>query len=112
VLMGLRYDPALIKQLLKGVRTMKESATYQAILEEGRAEGEAKGKAEGAAEEAQRILLRIGTRTLGEPDAAAQAAIAALADRDRLEALIDRVPDVKTWEELLAKPRSGRKPKR
>ncbi|HMC64638.1 MAG TPA: hypothetical protein VKI65_06845 [Gemmataceae bacterium] len=61
------------------------------------------------AEEAQRILLRVGTKTFGAPDAATQAAIAEIIDRERLEAMIDRVGEVKSWLELLAKPRSQRR---
>jgi predicted transposase YdaD len=34
ILMGLEYDQAVARQLLRGVRIMKESVTYQAILEE------------------------------------------------------------------------------
>jgi hypothetical protein len=37
--MGLRYPTELITRLLEGVQTMKESTTYQAILQEGRIEG-------------------------------------------------------------------------
>jgi hypothetical protein len=40
VLMGLRYPRILAAQLLQGVLGMKEPATYQAIVEEGRAEGD------------------------------------------------------------------------
>ena len=39
VLMGLRYDRDEVRQLLRGVRGMRESSTYQMILEEGRVEG-------------------------------------------------------------------------
>jgi len=35
VLMGLKYPSAFTEQLLRGVRQMKESVTYQAILAEG-----------------------------------------------------------------------------
>ena len=42
-LLGLRYDRSLADQLLRGVREMHESVTYQAILEEGEARGEARG---------------------------------------------------------------------
>jgi predicted transposase YdaD len=52
--MGLRYERAVIQKLLQGVLTMKESVTYQAIIEEGEAKGEAKGKTEEA-----RKLLRL-----------------------------------------------------
>lgn len=47
VLLGLRYPPEVGIQLLKGVRKMKESSTYQWIVEEGLAEGIAKGMEKG-----------------------------------------------------------------
>ena len=62
VLMGLRYNRALAAELLKGVREMEESVTYQEIIR--------KGKAEGLTEEARRILLRMGTKAFGDPEAA------------------------------------------
>ena len=94
-------DKVLVPDMLLRGRWMEESVTYQEIIKKGKAEG----KAEGVAEEAQRILLRVGTKTFGAPDAA----IAEIIDRERLEAMIDRVGEVKSWLELLAKPRSQRR---
>ena len=91
--MGLRYPRPVAEQLLKGVRDMEESVTYQAILE--------KGVARGRAEEARSLLIRFGRRRLGEPDAAARAALQAIADVQRLESLCERVHEAATWEELL-----------
>lgn len=99
--MGLRYDEALAVELLKGVRAMEESVTYQAIIRKGEAKGEAK--------EAQRILLLVGTDAFGRPDAVTKATIARLSDRERLEAMIQRVAKVKGWQELLAEPGSQRR---
>ena len=56
-------------KLLGGVRAMKESSTYQAILEEGAKLGEARGEAKGKVEEAKAILLRQGSRRFGSPQA-------------------------------------------
>jgi hypothetical protein len=101
ILMGLRYESALVQSLLRGVVNMKESTTYQAILEEGRAEGRAKGKAEGKAEEARKMLLLQGSDLFGEPSAKIMALLDAVTDLGRLEALVIRLLHVKTWEELL-----------
>jgi hypothetical protein len=105
ILMGLRYERALIQRLLRGVVTMKESVTYQAILEEGEAigeaRGEAKGKAAGKAEEARRILLLLGCDQFGEPAANVRAALDALADVNRLEELTVRLKHAASWQELL-----------
>ena len=107
ILMGLRYERALIQRLLQGVVTMKESVTYQAILEEGEAIGEARGKAEGKAEEARRILLLLGRDQFGAPSVNVQTALDALADVNRLEELTVRLKHAASWQELLglASPR-------
>ena len=89
ILMGLRYERALIQTLLQGVVTMKESVTYQAILEEGKAE------------EARKILLLLGGDRFGEPSAKVQAALNSLADVSRLEELTVRVKHAASWQELL-----------
>lgn len=98
VLMGLRYRAAMIGRLLEGVRDMKESVTYQAILKEGREEG----REEGRAEEARALLVRLGTKRFGPPSEAARAALEAVTGIERLEGLNERVLDVESWEELLA----------
>jgi predicted transposase YdaD len=103
ILMGLRYERNLAHELMKGVREMEDSVTYQEIIRKGEFK------------EAQRILFITGSDAFGAPDAAAKAAIAALVDRERLEELIRRVRKVKSWQELLGKPpsrqRNGRKRK-
>ena len=118
VLMGLRYDRALIEQLLQGVRGMKESVTYQAIVEEGvakgREEGVIKGRLEGRLEGARHSLYLLGEELFGTPaDARAQASIEAINGLEQLDQLTRRAPRVHSWEELLAdvpvpQPRRGR----
>jgi hypothetical protein len=102
ILMGLRYEQAVIQTLLRGVVNMKESVTYQAILEEGEAIGVAKGEAKGKAEEARRMLLLQGRDRFGEPSSKIAALLDAMTDLGRLEALLIRLLHVKTWEELLS----------
>jgi hypothetical protein len=75
---------------------MRESDTYQAILDEGRAEGRVQG--------AQRALLHFGRKKLGEPDEATRDALLGITDLDRLDRLTDRLLEVSTWQELLQTP--------
>jgi hypothetical protein len=91
LLMGLCYSEDVVSQLLQGVVDMPESTTYQAILREGRVKGE------------QQLLVRQGTKRFGKPDAATVAAIEAIRDIERLDALGERIvdPDVRDWGELL-----------
>jgi hypothetical protein len=89
LLMGLRYPPAVAAQLLQVVRAMKESSTYQAILDEG------------WAEEARKVLLLLGNDKLGPPDMETRAALEAITDINRLERLLQRLLQVSGWRELL-----------
>ena len=107
ILMGLRYQDALIESLLQGVANMEESVTYQAIIRKG----EARGQAMGREAEARRMLLLQGRRRFGEPSAQVQAALDALSDVGRLEELAIRLLDVNvsSWEELLGLNGSARR---
>ena len=90
VLLGLRYDKEFVRQLLSGVRDMKDSTFYQGILEEGRQE------------EARRLLLRLGgERFNGPPTAAQLSELEAIGEVSRLEDLVVRVSRVADWAELL-----------
>ena len=73
---------------------MKESDTYQAILEEGRAEGELR--------EVKKLLLHVRKKRFGRPGARVIAAIEAIGDLGRLEQLSERLLVVASWRELLA----------
>ena len=77
-------------------QAMRESWAYQEIL----AEGEARGRAD----EARRVLLRLGSRRLGQPDDAASTALAELADVERVERMIERVLDATSWDDVLSTP--------
>ena len=83
---------------------MKESVTYQAILEEGEAKGRAEGKAEGMAEGAKRVLLHVGQKHLGPPGPAILAAMESITSPEGAAVLIERALHVSSWEELLAPP--------
>jgi predicted transposase YdaD len=97
-LLGLRYPTAVVDQLMPGLQNMRESSTYQAILDEGRVEG----RAEGRADEARTLLLYLGTRRFGPPDASTRDALNVVRDPDLLDGWCRRVLDVTSWAELLA----------
>ncbi|HEY7312311.1 MAG TPA: hypothetical protein VH643_23305 [Gemmataceae bacterium] len=97
ILLGLRYSPALSAQLFRGVVSMKESSTYQAILEEGRIEGEVRG----AVAEAKKVLRFQGEDAFGPPDTRSAARIERLKDLALLEDLLRRLPTAAGWKELL-----------
>jgi hypothetical protein len=99
ILSGLRYSPALTAQLFRGVMSMRESSTYQAILEEGQVA------------EARKVLRLLGDKAFGPPDAATASQIDQLGDLARLEEVLQRVRGAASWQELLA-PSAGRRAKR
>ena len=98
-LMGLRYDAKTIQALIPGASHMRESSTYRATLEEGRAEERLR-----TLQTLRGLVRRIGEKKLGpiSPDAAT--ALGAVADADRLERIHDRVLDAAGWADLLATP--------
>jgi predicted transposase YdaD len=123
VLMGLRYSRDLATRLFQGVVSMKESSTYQMILEEGLEEGRKKGREEGrekgreegreegAVEEATRLLRSLGEKKFSAPTARTNRAIDQLADRQQIEEIMDRILTAKSWDELLdpTPPKRGRR---
>ncbi len=90
ILIGLRVPRPQGVQLFRGVRAMRESSTYQYILDEGREEG------------MQRVLLRQGAVKFGSPGPDVEAAIRAIHDLPRLERMGERLLTVSTWQDLLA----------
>ena len=54
ILMGLRYPIEVARRLLQGVMSMRESVTYQAIVQEG------------ALAEARKMTLLVGERYFGQ----------------------------------------------
>ena len=108
VLMGLRYPRDLVTHLMQGVKGMKDSVTYQAIVEEGIVQGEVKGLAKGRAEGILRArledLLLLGRRRFGNASAETESALRGIADADRLAHMIAALLDASSWEELLATP--------
>jgi predicted transposase YdaD len=93
ILSGLRYPPREVGPIMRGVRRMKESLTYQAILEEGREEGRAEGE--------RKVLIRQGTKKFGPPDERSRSALEGITDLSRLEVLAERLLDASGWEDLL-----------
>ncbi len=69
---------------------MRESITYQMILDEGRVEA------------LQEVILSQGRKRFGPPDDATTATLTAIEDVDRLKFLSNRLHDVESWQELLA----------
>ena len=70
---------------------MKDSVTYQGIVEE-------------IIKAHQDAVLRVGSRKFGRTSDAARTTLAGINDPDRLANLLDRLMDVATWDELLAAP--------
>lgn len=94
---------------------MRESSTYQLIVDEGRAKGLAEGWAEGRAEgrvegltegvakARAEDILRIGTKCLGKPARKVRETILSIREEARLDELLDRVLDVESWNQLVSK---------
>jgi hypothetical protein len=92
LLTGLRVRREVARQVFRGVRAMRDSDTYMAIIEEG--------------EEirAKKDILRVGQKRLGPADATVSARLEAITDLARLDRIIDRLLDATSWQELLDTP--------
>jgi hypothetical protein len=90
VLLGLRYEAEFIEQLLQGVRAMKESTTYQAIVKEGRFQ---------EVREDIRLLGERKFRSRLPPHV--QTALEGIRDLQQLKHVLERILDVESWDELL-----------
>jgi predicted transposase YdaD len=89
LLLGLVHSGEIIKTLLQGANRMKESATYQMILEEGRLQ------------EARQTLQWLGLERFGPASPEIEAKIESIASLDQLHTLTRRLLGVSSWEELL-----------
>jgi hypothetical protein len=80
----------MIAALKREVLTMAESITYQEIVGIGRLD------------EARMSILRQGKKRFGRVSRKAAQAIEDINDLDRLRDVLDRMPEVNSWDELLA----------
>jgi hypothetical protein len=98
VLCGLRYEQARIAEMYRRLSMlMEESTTYQEILGKGVAQGLERGQLQAH----RNLLLRQGTKRLGEPAPATTAALGEITDLKRLERLAERILDATSWDDLL-----------
>jgi hypothetical protein len=105
VLLGLRYEAQFIERLLQGISAMKESTTYQAIVEEGAV----KGRLEAVRED----IRRLGERNFSRPmPADVQTTLEGILDVQRLRYLLERILEVGSWDELMAAPTDQTRPPR
>ncbi len=93
LLMGLKFSKTEAYEFLKGISAMKESTTYQAILEEGAEKGRV--------EEARRLVLKIGSKKFGSVKPDVEYLINQKSDLAEIERLHERLMDVSSWDELL-----------
>jgi hypothetical protein len=92
ILSGMRLPKESLANIYDGVRIMHESTAYDMAIEEGEIRG------------SQQLLLRMGSRPFGAPDAQVVTALKAIQDFERLERMADAIFTAKSWQELLSTP--------
>jgi len=114
ILLGLRYPREFAQALLKGVREMKESTTYQMIIEEGEAKGRAEGMVRGIAEgiaagivegrikEARALVLRLGQRRFGRAPEKVIEYLDSIVELGELESIAEQLVEAQGWDDLIA----------
>ncbi len=96
ILMGLRYDKDVVHNLFKGARHMKESSTYQAILDEGIEKGIEKGIIQGRQQD---VLLLLESR-FGTVSPEVRARVLSTVDPERLQRALRSIAGLSTPEDL------------
>src|SRR5262249_23670790 len=90
VLLELRYEEAVIDQLIQEVSKMDETLVDRLL----------------ARERDRRTLVKMGRKKFGEPRPEQLEAVREIRDDSKIEALFLRLLDVSTWDELLAEEKS------
>lgn len=90
ILMGLRYDEAVIRSLFHGVQNMRESSTVQMFLNEGREEGRREGQARALAMQQDNVLVLLRER-FGAVPQEVEARVRAATDPAKLQAALVQV---------------------
>ncbi len=92
LLTGLRVRREVARDVFRGVRAMRDSDTYLAILDEGREE------------QIKKDILRLAQKRFGPPDESLTARLNGITDLERLERLLDRLLEATGWQDLLDTP--------
>ena len=92
LLTGLRVRRDVARQVFRGVRAMRESDTYMAIIDEGHEE------------HAKAVILRLGQKKFGPADDPTKAKLIGITDLGRLDRIEDRLLDATSWQDLLDTP--------
>lgn len=89
ILAGIHNEPAFVRSVFRKVLAMRESGTYQLILEEG------------AIAHTHELILKQGRVRLGTPTEKQVAKLKSIEDLDRLDRIGVKVLSAKTWDGLL-----------
>jgi predicted transposase YdaD len=92
VLTGLRLSREEAAKAFQGVRGMRESTTYQLILDEGRVAA------------IQKVVLELGTERFGAPEETEKTILSGLTDPKRLDRMASRLLSAGGWQDLLSTP--------
>ncbi len=93
-LLQLRYGKMTSDVILEDVKDIRDLALFQKFIREGEATGRTNGLRE--------AISRQGRKKFGTPTVEHEAALTAITDLTRLEALSEKLLDVATWDDLLA----------
>ena len=93
VLAGMRVEKEYLRELFDGVQIMLESTAFDYFVEEGEKRGQLLL--------ALRLLKKQGANRLGSPEESTVVALKEIDDLERLLRMIDAIPVVTSWNELL-----------
>ena len=104
ILMGMRYDKDTIHPLFHGIQKMRESSTYQAILEEGLEEGLELGREEGEIASRQQDVLDLLEERSGAVPTDVAARVRGCRDAARLRTVLRQCVRIAAAADLQVPP--------
>jgi hypothetical protein len=91
--MPLPFDATLVaRQVFGGVRAMRDSDTYMAIIDEGREQ------------QVKEDILSLGKKKFGAAEPPVTTRLEGITDLERLKRILDRLFEAADWQDLLDTP--------
>ncbi len=106
LLLRLRYPRGEVRTMFSKIDWIRECDSLREVhqegIEQGIERGIVEGRGQGRVSEVRSLVLRLGTKKLGEPGTQVRRRVEAMDDPERLELMAERLLDATSWDEVVA----------